>query len=84
MLVDDYVLWHSIKSSETEINKALLMQFHIYTYFLRWLDLYDESNDSLEYFIAIKVKLEKTLFINKSEKYITTIYTFRTLVCMQH
>jgi hypothetical protein len=41
------------------------MQFHIYTYFLRWLDLYDESNDSLEYFIAIKVKLEKTLFINK-------------------
>ena len=55
ILVDDQVYRPNKFTAEATIDKALFQQLHIYIFVLRWIYLYDESNDCILYFSALKV-----------------------------
>jgi|LakMenEpi03Aug12_release.lakeMendotaPanAssembly.Ray.scaffolds.fasta_scaffold4198613_1 hypothetical protein len=55
ILVDDQVYRPNKLMAEATIDKALFQQLHIYIFFLRWMYLYDESNDCILYLSAFKV-----------------------------
>ncbi len=56
VMVDDEVYVSTIQGLDLSIDKILKQQLQLYILFLRWLDLYDESNDSVLHFVALKVK----------------------------
>ena len=56
-MVDDEVYVSTIQGLDLSIDKVLKQQLQLYILFLRWLDLYDESNDCVLHFVALKVRI---------------------------